>query len=39
MRLADVGCEIVRVTVQGMKEADACEGIKMDFLSEAIPSL
>lgn len=28
MRLADAGCEIVRVTVQGMKEADACEGIK-----------
>lgn len=28
MRLADVGCEIARVTVQGMKEADACEGIK-----------
>lgn len=28
MRLADAGCEIVRVTVQGMKEADACEAIK-----------
>lgn len=28
MRLADTGCEIARVTVQGMKEADACEGIK-----------
>lgn len=28
VRLADTGCEIVRVTVQGMKEADACEGIK-----------
>lgn len=28
MRLADSGCEIVRVTVQGMKEAEACEGIK-----------
>lgn len=28
MRLADAGCEIARVTVQGMKEADACEGIK-----------
>lgn len=28
IRLADAGCEIVRVTVQGMKEADACEGIK-----------
>lgn len=28
IRLADAGCEIVRVTVQGMKEADACEAIK-----------
>lgn len=28
MRLADAGCEIARVTVQGMKEADACEAIK-----------
>lgn len=28
IRLADAGCEIVRVTVQGIKEADACEGIK-----------
>lgn len=28
MRLADEGCEIARVTVQGKKEADACEGIK-----------
>ena len=28
MRLADAGCEIVRMTVQGIKEADACEGIK-----------
>lgn len=28
MRLADVGCEIARVTVQGMKEADSCEAIK-----------
>lgn len=27
-RLADAGCEIVRVTVQGMKEAEACEAIK-----------
>ena len=27
MRLADAGCEIARVTVQG-KEAEACEGIK-----------
>jgi (E)-4-hydroxy-3-methylbut-2-enyl-diphosphate synthase len=28
VKLADVGCEIARVTVQGMKEADACEQIK-----------
>jgi (E)-4-hydroxy-3-methylbut-2-enyl-diphosphate synthase len=28
MRLVDAGCEIVRVTVQGMKEADACEELK-----------
>lgn len=32
IRLADTGCEIVRVTVQGMKEADACEGIKNGLL-------
>lgn len=32
VRLADAGCEIVRVTVQGMKEADACEGIKNGLL-------
>lgn len=28
IRLADIGCEIARVTVQGNKEAEACEGIK-----------
>lgn len=28
IKLADAGCEIVRVTVQGMKEAEACEQIK-----------
>jgi (E)-4-hydroxy-3-methylbut-2-enyl-diphosphate synthase len=32
IRLADVGCEIARVTVQGMKEAEACEGIKNGLL-------
>lgn len=32
MRLADAGCEIARITVQGMKEADACEGIKNGLL-------
>lgn len=33
IRLADVGCEIVRVTVQGMKEAEACESIKNALVS------
>lgn len=28
VKLADTGCEIARVTVQGMKEAEACEHIK-----------
>ena len=28
IKLADAGCEIARVTVQGMKEADSCEEIK-----------
>lgn len=28
IRLADAGCEIARITVQGMKEADSCEQIK-----------
>ncbi len=28
IRLADAGCEIVRLTVQGIKEAEACEFIK-----------
>lgn len=32
LRLADTGCEIARVTVQGIKEADACEGIKNGLL-------
>lgn len=32
IRLADAGCEIARVTVQGMKEADACEEIKNGLL-------
>jgi len=34
MRLADRGCEIVRVTVQGMKEAEACEQIKNRLLQK-----
>ncbi len=28
IRLADAGCDIARVTVQGKKEAESCEGIK-----------
>lgn len=36
MRLADAGCEIIRVTVQGMKEADACEQIKNGLLQLGI---
>lgn len=34
IKLADVGCEIARVTVQGMKEADACEQIKNDLVKK-----
>lgn len=34
MRLADKGCEIVRLTVQGIKEADACEMIKNGLLQK-----
>jgi (E)-4-hydroxy-3-methylbut-2-enyl-diphosphate synthase len=34
MRLADAGCEIARITVQGMKEADACEKIKGELLRQ-----
>lgn len=34
MRLADIGCEIVRVTVQGIKEAEACEGIKTTLIQK-----
>lgn len=36
IRLYDAGCEIVRVTVQGMKEAEACEGIKNGLLKKGI---
>ena len=32
VRLAGSGCEIARVTVQGKKEAEACEGIKNGLL-------
>src|SRR5277367_2287812 len=34
MRLADTGCEIARVTVQGIKEAESCEGIKNTLLQK-----
>jgi (E)-4-hydroxy-3-methylbut-2-enyl-diphosphate synthase len=34
IKLADAGCEIARVTVQGMKEADACEHIKNGLLKK-----
>lgn len=34
MRLSDAGCEIVRVTVQGMKEAESCEAIKDGLLKK-----
>lgn len=34
MQLADAGCEIVRVTVQGMKEAKACEHIKSQLIQK-----
>ena len=32
VKLADVGCEIARVTVQGIKEAEACEQIKNELI-------
>lgn len=34
IRLADEGCEIARVTVQGIKEADACEHIKNTLIQK-----
>ena len=34
IRLSDAGCEIVRVTVQGIKEAEACEQIKDTLLQK-----
>ena len=34
LRLAEAGCEIARVTVQGKKEAEALEGIKNFLLKE-----
>ncbi len=35
-KLADYGCEIARVTVQGMKEADTCEEIKNGLLQRGL---
>jgi (E)-4-hydroxy-3-methylbut-2-enyl-diphosphate synthase len=34
IRLADAGCEIARVTVQGIKEAESCEHIKNGLLQK-----
>lgn len=34
IRLADAGCEIVRMTVQGKKEAEACEHIKNRLIQQ-----
>jgi len=34
IRLADAGCEIARVTVQGLKEAESCEVIKNALLQK-----
>lgn len=34
MRLADAGCEIARVTVQGKKEAEACEAIRNGLIQK-----
>lgn len=37
LRLYDAGCEMVRVTVQGMKEAWACEQIKNTLIQKNCP--
>ncbi|MFT4552520.1 MAG: (E)-4-hydroxy-3-methylbut-2-enyl-diphosphate synthase [Chlamydiales bacterium] len=34
IRLVDSGCDIVRITVQGMKEAKACEHIKNSLIQK-----
>ncbi|MBJ7449098.1 MAG: (E)-4-hydroxy-3-methylbut-2-enyl-diphosphate synthase [Parachlamydiales bacterium] len=34
IRLSDIGCEIARVTVQGIKEAEACEHIKNSLIQK-----
>ncbi len=33
IRLADAGCEIARITVQGKKEAESCEAIKNGLIA------
>ncbi|MCH9609581.1 MAG: 4-hydroxy-3-methylbut-2-en-1-yl diphosphate synthase (ferredoxin) [Chlamydiales bacterium] len=37
LELYEAGCEIVRVTVQGIKEADACEEIKNQLIRKGCP--
>lgn len=37
VRLSDAGCEIARVTVQGKKEAEACEAIKNALVQRGYP--
>lgn len=34
IKLADMGCDLARVTVQGMKEADSCEKIKSSLIKK-----
>ncbi len=34
LKLQEAGCEIVRMTVQGMKEAEACEAIKSALIQK-----
>jgi (E)-4-hydroxy-3-methylbut-2-enyl-diphosphate synthase len=34
IKLADAGCDIVRVTVQGIKEAESCELIKNELIKK-----
>src|SRR5579872_4276474 len=36
LRLAEAGCEIARVTVQGKKEAEALEGIKNFLVQKGV---
>ena len=37
IRLADAGCEMVRVAVQGKKEAESCEKIKNALIRKGYP--